>query len=190
MSSSWTSNVSAVNIALCSIRVDASQLAARFASTYSTLGLGGAALQYFNIIVKFLSVDYLDILLLYSYNIIYRLIVEKERTIAARDTGYWRRLDIFGQVSSRRRQGQALIWLERIREITLSGADQVLALTEESINRIFFARWKSLGSSHILTNWSRDTFRATFNHINVRLLSSGRVIIFVDMVRGELGART
>lgn len=145
-------------------------------------------LQYYNLTVKFLSVDYLDILLAYSYNIIYRLVIDKHPDVGE-DSGYWKRIDHVGEFHSFRRHGQALIWIERVRSIALSGADQVLALTEDSINRILHSRWTALGSSHLLSTWSKDSFRANFNPLTVRMLSNGKVIVYVDIEHGESGSR-
>lgn len=143
-----------------------------------------AAVSYFDAIVKFFTVDYLDILLLYGYNIIY------QATFSVLDhdtgnTGCWKRVDRVDMFHSLRRHGQVLIWLERIRELSLSGADQVLAFSEDSINRILFSRWHSAGASNILSTWTRDSLKLSFNPFTVRLLSNGKAILYVDIAYGE-----
>ncbi|GJE95840.1 hypothetical protein PsYK624_120300 [Phanerochaete sordida] len=163
---------------------------ARYASAFSTPPPASEPkiLEYYNLLVKFLTVDYLDILLAYSYNIIYRLVIDKHPDVIA-GSGFWKRVEHVGEYYSFRRHGQALIWIERVRDLALSGADQVLALTEDSVNRILRTRREALGTSHLLSTWSKDSFKADFNPLTVRILSNGKVVVFVDIVHAESGPR-
>lgn len=160
---------------------------ARYASAFSTIPTNTALLQYYNLLVKFLTVDYLDILLAYSYNIIYRLVIDKHADAVA-GSGFWKRVEHVGEYYSYRRHGTALVWIERVRELALSGADQVLALSEDAVNRILRTRRDTLGPSHPLSAWSSDAFKASFGPLTVRILSNGKALVFVDIERGQSGS--
>lgn len=140
----------------------------------------------FQTIVEFLTEDYFNILLTYSYDVIYRLVVDKSTIILA-DSGYWKRLDRVGVMQTIRRQRQSLVWLDRITSISIFEFDQVFALTEASINSIFFMLWKAMGKGDILSSWTRDSFNASFNSLKLRLLSNGKVIVYVDILHGSTG---
>ena len=88
-----------------------------------------------------------------------------------------------------RGSGEPEASVERVRDLALSGADQVLALTEDSVNRILRTRREALGASHLLSTWSKDSFKAEFNPLTVRILSNGKVIVFVDIAHAESGSR-
>lgn len=92
----------------------------------------------------------------------------------------------------RRRHGQVSLWTGCVEQTVLYGYDQVLAISEESINQLFWSLWQRASkteSGGILSKWVQDLFSATFESIQVRLLSNGKVIVWVRVNEGELRVR-
>jgi hypothetical protein len=81
-----------------------------------------------------------------------------------------------------------LTWSETIEQITLFGFDQVMAISEESINALFKSWWVTArGSEHCLSGWShKHWFNVTFRPARVQLISGNRAVIWVTVDDGHL----
>jgi hypothetical protein len=77
-----------------------------------------------------------------------------------------------------------------IRETILSGFEQVITVTEETINLIFKTLWESARKSthvDVLYKWSFEKkFTATFDHPRIQLLSGGKALIWVTLRSGSM----
>jgi hypothetical protein len=72
-----------------------------------------------------------------------------------------------------------------VRETKLFGYDQVVALYEESINKFYRRSWSLLESSMI--QWSHDSFDASFKSVRVKLLSSKKAVVIINLKQGFFG---
>jgi hypothetical protein len=69
------------------------------------------------------------------------------------------------------------------------GYDQILAVSEESINQMFYRLWsKSTRKDFdvVLSKWSLDMFTASFESLKVRLLTNGKAVVWVNVQEGLL----
>ncbi|CAL1696314.1 unnamed protein product [Somion occarium] len=171
---------------------------ARYASRFSSYKkVDTIVVKYFEDIVKFLTVDYLDILVQYSVHIVQ---IGLEVFLPggpepSSDSGNttWSETDNEDDQPGRP-HGEVVVWTQRIESMHLFGFDQILALSQVSINSLFFSlhkkaqRWTE-GFDECLAHWSLDSFSADFDAISVRLLSNGKAVIFISINAGELAVR-
>lgn len=167
------------------------------------------AIAHFYQIVHFLSVDYLDVLIQYAMHIIYhhdvRTITHPHKhdhphsasesdcgSDAEEEKGEWG-IVIEKEKKWHRRHGQVALWMERIEHTVLCGYDQVLAVSEESINQMFFSLWSKATRKDfdvLLSKWTLDMFTASFEALRVRLLTNGKAIIWVNVHEGQLRVKS
>lgn len=80
------------------------------------------------------------------------------------------------------------VWHKTVEHITLCGYDQVVAISEESINALFKSWWirgKTL-SNNCLHHWSHEgglTIRE-FRQVRVQLLSANKAVVFFNIDSG------
>ncbi|KAF7328255.1 hypothetical protein MVEN_02565400 [Mycena venus] len=136
----------------------------------------GIAVTYFEKIVKFLTIDYLDILTSYSLHVVYDVDSaigvhggsgggETEHTAEWTDGSDEEDGHRYG---GGRQTGSIMIWTERVEKLTLGGYDQ---------GKVLY---------HCFTHWKSDLFSAHFEAIDLRLLSNDRAIVWVNIHNGEL----
>ncbi|KAJ6541182.1 hypothetical protein DFH09DRAFT_1174690 [Mycena vulgaris] len=164
------------------------------------------AVTYFEKIVKFLTIDYLDVLTSYSLHIVYDV------DLSVRPLGGFEGESVTGGITEghtaswdegsdeeeghryRRQTGSIMIWTERIEKLVLGGYDQVLAISERSIKEIFLSYYQRAVKGKALyecfTHWQSDLFSAHFNALDVCLLSNDRAIVWVNIHDGELAIDT
>ena len=90
-----------------------------------------------------------------------------------------------------RERGSVMIWTERIQKMALFGFDQVLAISEQSINEMFYSLWvkaSKAGSGRLrsLYEYKEYQFDATLGPLTFHLLSNGKAVIFVNIEEGTL----
>jgi hypothetical protein len=184
--------------------------AARFSHHFSRVSdTTEITLGYFYQIVQFLSVDYLDILVQYAMHIVYhvdvRVVVgsgtsggevvvhhhhehgesESECTHES-DDGEWK--DVPGDEHRHRKHGHVVLYSERVQKTVMHGYDQILAVSEESINQLFLSMWTrgSRSDGDILSKWKHELFSAQFSAPKIRLLSNGKAIMWIHVNEGSL----
>lgn len=92
-----------------------------------------------------------------------------------------------------RAQGTVKLVNVRISKTNMHGYDQVLAVSEESINSLFYSLWTRSQHSEAdasLAKWSMDIFTASFDAMRVRLLSNGNAIVWVTIHDGQLRVKS
>lgn len=151
------------------------------------------AVRYFNLIVDFFKTEYTQLLIVYNvYSIYYEdTRIPGRRHIADSDSdsdfgGKWE--VVKGETHTH--TDVTVVWTETIEHITLSCFDQVLAISEESINALFKSWWLSAKSSHghRLYGWSFEhSFHiSAFRQSRVQLLSGNRAVIWFNIDSGHL----
>jgi len=90
-----------------------------------------------------------------------------------------------------REHGSVMIWTERIQKMSLFGFDQVLAISEQSINEMFYSLWVKASKScsgrlRSLYEYKECQFDATLGPLTVHLLTNGKAVIFVNIEEGAL----
>jgi hypothetical protein len=90
-----------------------------------------------------------------------------------------------------RERGSVMVWTERIQKMSLFGFDQVLAISEQSINEMFYSLWVKAsktcsGRLRSLYEYREQQFDATLGPLTVHLLSNGKAVIFVNIEEGAL----
>lgn len=166
----------------------------RFSAAYSTILIDEARLVIFRKIVRFLTIDYFDILVGFNHHYIYRfdeMIEIDYRPLA--DSDSWDVDSDDEEVRHVRERGSVMIWTERIEKMTLFGFDQVLAISEQSINEMFHALWVKASRScdhddrlRSLYEYKECQFDATLGPLTVHLLTSGKAIFFINIEEGVL----
>ncbi|KZT64494.1 hypothetical protein DAEQUDRAFT_678489 [Daedalea quercina L-15889] len=156
------------------------------------------AVAYCTRIVEFFTSTYLDILETVDLHVIYFFdsrwpigsggsitihgeIEEEEEDL---DEGGW---VMTGDSSSQR----VIEWREMVTQCNLFGFDQVIAISQSTINTFFESLWTGGQSyrhnDHALVNWHYDEyFNARFKPLTLRLLSNGRAIVWVHLEHGHL----
>ncbi|KAJ7246223.1 hypothetical protein C8J57DRAFT_1678479 [Mycena rebaudengoi] len=183
--------------------------AARYSRHFSVMPqtVNDIAVTYFEKIVKFLTIDYLDVLISYSLHIVYEVDSAVGHPGSDRDGESDGHAASWTEVSDEedgsdekdgprfgRPTGSIMIWTERIEKLVLGGYDQILTLSERSIKELFLSyyqqglRGKTL--YQCFTHWQKDLFSAHFDAIDVRLLSNDRAIVWVNIHDGELAIET
>ncbi|KAF9822043.1 hypothetical protein IEO21_00037 [Rhodonia placenta] len=82
------------------------------------------------------------------------------------------------------------LWRRTIKESDMGTFDQIIAISQSSLN-IHFNKLHASALPRSLTyplaNWTSDqTFTATFQPINVRLLSEDRAIVWIHLTKGQI----
>ena len=164
-------------------------LAARYASCFSTFkNVNTLAPSHIKDIIKFMSSDYLDILIQYSLHIIpigwLPIDLVSSTDTDTSGSASWTD-DSDSEAKHKRISGTVGIWTRMIESLHLFGFDQILALSHTSVCSHFHNLHKRGGKSVLLT-WSLDQFSANFNPITVQFLSNGKAIVFITITSGEL----
>ena len=169
--------------------------AARFASYFSHYDTTDSAVSaYFIQTVRFFSTDYFLLLLHYGIDIVSSTaaastpFLDRDRDSicsTASDRSGW---SISSVPPSPRPQSDLLAWADYDESMTGAGLDQVLTISEQSINTLFTTLWKtsdSIDGADVLARWSYDGFKASFDAVKARLLPNGRAIVWVNIDEGE-----
>ncbi|PSS11038.1 hypothetical protein PHLCEN_2v3334 [Hermanssonia centrifuga] len=180
---------------------------ARFSSYFSTYKKTDTlVITYFNRIVKFLEVDYLDILTQYSMHVIYSVDIRVSGTgfgliggggsaeyESEAESANWTDSEAEEEHRTvRRAHGNVSIFTERITSMVLYNFDQILAISEESIDSQFLSMWIKATHNQFdqsLAQWSLDLFNASFHAIKVRLLSNGKAIVCINIHQGDMAIK-
>ncbi|KAI0667589.1 hypothetical protein C8Q78DRAFT_981541 [Trametes maxima] len=139
------------------------------------------SLEYQEIVIAFFAEEYLSILQSAGYHIIYSHdsrweTIQKIKLNSREDAeGSWWKLGELGEQS-----GAA--WRETIQQTKMYGFDQVIAISQGSINAQFSA------SSHLIFHsWAYENFfSSTFKPLSIHLLSSNKAILWVHLTNGSL----
>jgi len=139
-----------------------------------------------------MTVDYFDILTGFGLHYIYTFDEKIEidyKPIGESDS--WSADSDDEEVRINRETGSVMIWTERIQKMSLFGFDQVLAISEQSINQSFYSLWVKASKScsgrlRSLYEYKDCQFDATLGPLTVHLLSSGKAVLFVNIEEGVL----
>lgn len=147
--------------------------AARFSSYDSVYERTDASVvSYFQQIVKFISTDYWLLLVHYRVDIVYSVEVEfavamndrdSIRSIASDSSGW--SLTSPTILQEPRASTDMITWAARDEDMASVGFDQVLTMSEHSINQALSARWKGASegqADECLLRWSSGAFQASF----------------------------
>lgn len=136
-----------------------------------------------NYMISFFQEEYLDIISRLQMHIILGLPAVPE------PPGYEYSDDYSGTSESEeftfhRKHGKAGLWSERIRDTVIYGDfDQIIALSEDSINRVLRSRCSAVST------WEYEGFFSMqVQPLSVRLLTNNKAIIYVQ-AEGTIGAR-
>ena len=138
--------------------------------------------EYWKNVILFFQEEYFHILESARYHIIYTHdtrweAVSKLPATHEDSDGSWWSLELSDKSGASSR--------ETIRRTKMFGFDQVVAISQGSLNAQFAAL--STTTQSILHRWSYgDYFAATFRPISLRLLSNNRAIVWVDILGGHL----
>ncbi|EIW59593.1 uncharacterized protein TRAVEDRAFT_121066 [Trametes versicolor FP-101664 SS1] len=144
------------------------------------------ALEYRELIIAFFAEEYLGILHGAGYHVLYEHdarweSIKKHRFESSDDTeGSWWSLELGDPsgVTSR----------ETIQRAKMYGFDQVVAISQGSINAQFSALWAS-ASAVLFHTWAYEQFfSCTFKALSLTLLSNNRAIVWVHLTNGNLRA--
>lgn len=180
--------------------------AARFCQHLSKISVTTEiAFEYFNQIITFLEADYLDILTQRSMHIVYHVDIRvgplfpvggrdrdggSSSSEGKKHTGGWsEESEHEHEHKEVRRRGEVGFWTECIQTTVLFGYDQVLSVSEDSINQLLMSLWRRATKGeydYLLSKWSHEVFSATFDSLKVKLLSNGKVIVWVNINEGYL----
>ena len=155
--------------------------AARFNSYYSRCAeTDNVAVNYFNLLIRFLKGTYLDILTRYSHHIVY---------VSGGIKDFVPSLDLTYKAGNAPTDDQVVRWTKQIQSLDFYGFDEITALSEEGINLMFASLWNDAthrNSDNLLASLAIDHFNASFGAPTVRLLSSGKAIVWITVKRGEI----
>ncbi|EKM52083.1 uncharacterized protein PHACADRAFT_151051 [Phanerochaete carnosa HHB-10118-sp] len=151
---------------------------ARFSRFDSFFGHGEPDEQtkhYIDLMIKFFSHDYIDILARFSLHIILGLPLAPDN-FGKEYEAEWTETDENEGDRFARKHTHAMMWSERIQNTTISpGCHEVVALSEETINRVLRSRLETVHE------WQIDElFSIKILDLKVRLLTSGKAIIYIQ----------
>ena len=84
---------------------------------------------------------------------------------------------------------QIVIWTKQIQQLAFYDFDEITALSEEGINRLFASLWhveSRRQNDNLLTNLAIDRFKADFSAPTIRLMSNGKAMVWVTVKKGEI----
>ena len=152
--------------------------AARFSRKDSFFGAKEEEFEYYiQLMINFFSVDYLDLLVSYSLHLCLGASGGSD-SVAEYYSENWSSTSEGETSEFSRRRGHAMLWIERIQRMWLhSGFDEVIVLSEESINYVLQKRFKKVISSFRSPN---KFFEMNIQDLKIRLLSNGRAVLYVQ----------
>lgn len=156
------------------------------------------AVGYCTRIVEFFSSTYLDVLETVELHVIYffdtrwpiasggTLIVSGEDGDTDEDTD-----EAEWQLTGESTHTHVTEWRDMITRCDVHGFDQVIAISQSTINAFFQSLWSSgqnhRNSDHALVKWRHEEFfNARFKPMTLRLLSNGRAIVWIHLEHGHL----
>ena len=154
-------------------------IAARFSRNHSECGEAPRTRTFFNSFVDFLLQHYLEILGNHSLDIVY----VGGADIPAPTTGLLYKPGVAPT------DEQIMSWTEEIHQENFYDFDEIISLSEQGINSMFSSMWSEAsrrGTDEFLFEARLDNFTGTFDHPTVRLMSSGRAIVWLTAKNGEL----
>lgn len=151
--------------------------AARFSRYHSDFGLKTNDVMdaYVKYMISFFEVDYLDIITRLQLHIIFGFPAVPEAPGDEYSEDYSGTDEGEGD-TFRRTRGKSLLWSERIQKTAIQGEfDQVVALSEDSINRVLRSRCGAVST------WAQGRFFSMeMLPLSVRLLSHNKAIVYVQ----------
>lgn len=162
-------------------------LAARFSQFDSEFEKKGAlndeAKKYLALMIKFFSHDYIDIVARFNLHIILGLPLAPD-SFGKDYMAEWTETEENEGDHFTRKHTHAMMWSERIMNTPIyPGCHEVIALSEESINRVLRDRLEIVREWHI-----GNLFKININELKTRLLSSGKAIIYIQ-ANGSVSVR-
>ncbi|KAI0632190.1 hypothetical protein C8Q77DRAFT_1158854 [Trametes polyzona] len=143
-------------------------------------------LEHHDIIVAFFADEYLEILHNAGYHVLYEHdarweSIKKLKFESHEDTeGSWWSLELGDSSGASSR--------ETIQHAKMHGFDQVVAISQGSMNAQFAALWAS-SSAVLFHTWAYEQFfSATFKALSLQLLSNNKAIVWVSLTNGTLRA--
>lgn len=147
-------------------------------------------MTFFQQIIKFISEEYLTLLVQYKYHVIFSpqggFTEEVEFSGISEDEGEWKTVvEASGGVSSKR--STTIVWSEIVRKFNLYSFDHLLAISEESINAMFSSMYTTF-SNECLVKWRHTSgnLNAEFRPIKIRLLSNGNALVIFNIDSGSM----
>ncbi|EKM51546.1 uncharacterized protein PHACADRAFT_102478 [Phanerochaete carnosa HHB-10118-sp] len=131
--------------------------------------------EYIQLMINFFTIDYLDILVSHSFHLCLGasggLEAKEHRNVD------WTSASEGESEEFYRQRGQAMLWMERIQRLDMqSGFDEVIVLSETTINRVLESRLKVISCFR----GKDDLFRLDILGLKVRLLSNGKAVLYVQ----------
>ena len=155
----------------------------RFDSSFGENDPNEETKQYIQHMITFFSIDYLDIISRYHLHVILGLPVAPEGN-GREYQEEWTETEEGEGDHFTRKHGHAMMWSERIQNtFVYPGFDEVVALSEESINRVLQTRLNTVRQWHI-----GGLFAIDILDLRIRLLSSGKAIIYIQ-ANGSIAVR-
>ncbi|EKM52523.1 uncharacterized protein PHACADRAFT_149241 [Phanerochaete carnosa HHB-10118-sp] len=155
----------------------------RFDSYFGTSEPDETTKHYIDLMIHFFSRDYLDIVARFNLHIILGLPLAPDsfgRDYAAE----WTETEENEGDHFARKHTHAMMWSERIQNTAIySGCQEVVALSEETINRLLRRRLETVREWHI-----SNLFSINILDLKVRLLTSGKAIIYIQ-ANGAIAVR-
>ncbi len=180
-------------------------LACRFVRAYCDFPkydeTDGIAVHFWTRLIEFFTTEYLDILESAQYHIIYHFDIRWPQTVGLitgttiveegydEQAGEWTGA-IGGDGSIGQTTTTTTSWTEITQTMDMQGFDQIIAITQSGLNAYFrniFSAAQSSKTDNTLATWSYDEFfSASFQPINVRLLSHNKAIVWIHLRDGYL----
>ncbi|KZT11520.1 uncharacterized protein LAESUDRAFT_274940 [Laetiporus sulphureus 93-53] len=154
------------------------------------------ALNFCTRLVEFFTSSYLDVLESVDFHVIYH---HDTRWVATHTHRFFEDSSESEEeveewtVTEDTESARIIEWKEMVTRSEMYGFDQIVAISQSSVNANFVALWdlaqitKSEEHTSALAKWSHESyFSATFRPLTLRLLSNGRAIVWIDMQEGDL----
>ena len=160
--------------------------AARFSRKDSFFGAKGEEFEYYiQLMITFFSIGYLDLLVSYSLHLCLGAHGGSD-SVAKYYSEDWSSTSEGETDEFSRRRGYAMLWIERIQRMCLrSGFDEVIVLSEESINYLLQKRFNKVISSFRSPD---KLFEMNIQDLKIRLLSNGKAVLYV-LADGHIAVR-
>ena len=186
------------------ISTDLLQLDCRFVRAYCVFPkydeTNEIVVRFWTRLIEFFTTEYLDILESAQYHIIYHFDTRWPQTLGfitgttivdetEVHSGEWTGA-IGGDGSVTQTTTTTISWTEITQKMEMQGFDQIIAITQSGLNTYFrtiFSAAQSSKTDNLLATWSYDDyFSASFQPINIRLLSHNKAIIWIHLRDGFL----
>ncbi|KAF7366886.1 hypothetical protein MSAN_00947300 [Mycena sanguinolenta] len=140
---------------------------------------------HFTYLITFFASHYLELLVNYNMLCIYYPggylgeVEAPEFSGISEDESDWRVEEVTKSKST-------VVWTETVKQIKLYGFDHMFAISEVSINALFASLRKAAPEGCLATWRYKDTFRAKFENVRVKLLSGSKALVTFTVDEGYL----